>query len=98
MHCTNFIKIFYIYGRELNIIISFPILLLKRRQRREASNMHTIYRPKIISCFRLSKTGCNNVVEVTFSTVVNNVEQYCLALIRCNSAKKIQLSVVIRET
>ena len=31
-------------------------------------------------------------------TFVNSVEQYCLAWIRCNSAKKIRLSVVIKET
>ena len=34
-------------------------------------------RQKIMSCNRLLKTGCNNIVGATLFLVVNNIEQYC---------------------
>ncbi len=34
-------------------------------------------RPKIITCSRLLKTGCNNVVLPTLFIVVNNIVQHC---------------------
>ncbi len=37
--------------------------------------LHT--RPKIMTCSRLLKTGCNNVVLPTLFIVVNNIVQHC---------------------
>ena len=36
-------------------------------------------RPKIMTCSRLLKTGCNNVVLPTLFIVVNNIVQHCWA-------------------
>ena len=33
--------------------------------------------PKIITCSKLMKTGCNNVVLPTLFVVVNNIVQHC---------------------
>ena len=42
------------------------------------SQVHTFdTRQKIMSCNRLLKTGCNNIVGATLFLVVNNIEQYC---------------------
>ncbi len=48
--------------------------------------------PKIITCSRLIKTGCNNVVLPTLFIVVENIVQHCKSLnqptIRCNNAEQ----------
>ena len=36
-------------------------------------------RQKIMSCNRLLKTECNNVVGATLLPIVNSIEQYCRA-------------------
>ena len=40
---------------------------------------YVVHGKKIMSCNRLLKTGCNNVVGATLFLVVNNIGQYCSA-------------------
>ncbi len=43
--------------------------------------INTDTRPKIITCSRLLKTGCNNVVLPTLFIVVNDIVQHCATLL-----------------
>ena len=44
-----------------------------------------IDRKKIMSCERLLKTGCKNVVGAILFNVVNNIVQHCYTWLRANS-------------
>ena len=51
-------------------------------------------RRKIMSCNRLLKTGCNNIVGATLFLVVNNIEQYCWAWISPQSGVTMPSNIV----
>ena len=48
-----------------------------KRIGRQKQNFNVVTRLKIITCSRLLKTGCNNVVLPTLFIVVNNIVQHC---------------------
>ena len=48
-----------------------------RNDARESRTTKLLTRQKIITCSRLLKTGCNNVVLPTLFVVVNNIVQHC---------------------
>ena len=64
----------------------FAVVLCKREwmlcfESKVSRKYYLITRLKIMTCSRLLKTGCNNVVLPTLFIVVNNIVQHCWAWI-----------------
>ncbi len=85
-----------------NVWVAFHLLAWRFRCWRGASDVGMALqllawrftRQKIITCSRLLKTGCNNVVLPILFIVVNNIVQHCYTWLRADSGSTMPNNIV----